>query len=156
MEWIWKILGFFFFSSTSSAAHFNDENPSDCQINNTACNIHEDNLIETIQGIYTLLECREICLDNPSSECEFITYFDQSGSPLKNSCQLFRSCETTVDCTGSDMETGFLNKGLFGKFLLFQASVFPQKSFQVHDFFIQIPITHNFTCFLSTIIDKLS
>ena len=103
-EMKWQILFICFFPVTLSSLHLNDV-PFNCQNNNTACENFDDNLIQTIHGIYTLLECREICLDN--TECEFITYFGQTGIPLRNSCQLFRSCESTIDCTGSKMETGF-------------------------------------------------
>ena len=104
MKLKWQILCICFFPATLSSLHFRDFS-LDCQNNNTACENFDDNLIQTIHGIYTLLECREICLDN--TECEFITYFGQTGIPLRNSCQLFRSCESTTDCRGSKIETGF-------------------------------------------------
>jgi len=89
--------------------HFHDS-PIDCQSNNTACDAHGDSLIESFPGVETILECRELCTDSPNSGCEFITYFGSTGFPLKNFCQLFRSCETTVNCNGCISEA----RGCFG------------------------------------------
>ena len=102
-----RIFWIFFFPAAISAAGFIDS-PVDCQSNNTACDNHGDNLIDSFSGVETLLECSGMCMD--TSGCEFLTYYTQTGFPLKNFCQLFRSCEKTVDCTGNEMETGFLSE----------------------------------------------
>merc|ERR1719378_623099 len=99
IEMEWRIFWMFFFPATISAVRIQDS-PVDCQSNNAACDNHGDNLIESLPGIETLWECRELCSDNPNYGCEFLTYFGDSAFPFKNFCQLFRSCETTVDCTG--------------------------------------------------------
>jgi len=99
----------FLFPAAISAVSFQDS-PVECQSNNTACDNHGDNLIESLPGIETLWECRELCSDNPNYGCEFLTYFGDSAFPFKNFCQLFRSCETTVDCTGCVTEV----RGCFG------------------------------------------
>ena len=98
-----------FFPVAISAVHFHDS-PIDCQSNNTACDVHGNSLIESFPEVETILECRELCTDSPNSGCEFITYFGSTGFPLKNFCQLFRSCETTVNCNGCISE----DRGCFG------------------------------------------
>ena len=102
----WRILLILSFPAVIQAVRPTDS-PVDCQRNNSACDNHDDNLIESFPGVETILECRELCLDKQNSGCEFITYFGDTGSPLKNVCELFRSCETTVNCSGSEMKTRF-------------------------------------------------
>ena len=97
-----RIFWMFFFPAAISAVSFQDS-PVDCQSNNTACDNHGDNLIESFPGVETLWECRELCSENPNYGCEYLTYFGDSAFPFKNFCQLFRSCETTVDCAGNEM-----------------------------------------------------
>jgi len=99
-----RIFWIFLFPAAISSVRIH----SSCQNNNTACDNHGDNLLESFPGVETLGECRELCSDN--SGCEFFTYFGTSAFPLKNFCQLFRSCETTLDCTGCVTEA----RGCFG------------------------------------------
>ena len=44
-----------------------------CSTNNTACDLHGDNLIDSYSGVKTISECRHLCYNTES--CEFITYY---------------------------------------------------------------------------------
>jgi len=88
-------------SIISSLESFNFPN-STCESNNTACDLHGDSFLDSYAGI-SILECRNLCYD--TVECGFITYFTQDGYPLKNFCQLFRSCEKTVECSACKTES---------------------------------------------------
>ena len=83
------------------------DSPVTCQSENTACDAHNDNLIDTFR-VETLEECRELCHDS-DMDCEFFTYYGDQGFPLSNICELFKSCETTIECNGCGSET----KGCF-------------------------------------------
>ena len=61
------------------------------------CNISGDNLIDGVEHVMTVDECRQMCLDQDS--CQFITYFDDSAAPISHFCQLFSSCDTVNNCT---------------------------------------------------------
>ena len=66
-----------------------------CSSNNTACEAHEENTLETFFGVPSLEECRVHCWNN--DQCQFLTYYYEEG-PAKQICFLFSSCEAAGDC----------------------------------------------------------
>merc|ERR1719334_143838 len=89
-------LGLLLFPLAISCIHV-IESPVTCASNNTACDVHGDSLINSFSGIHTIAECRQICYD--VEDCTFITYYSGNGFPLRNFCQIFKSCDETVSCT---------------------------------------------------------
>ena len=79
------------------------ESPIRCASNNTACDVHGNNLIDSFTGIESIVGCRQLCDD--ADECEFLTYYGGNGFPLKYICQLFNSCDETLSCSECVSET---------------------------------------------------
>jgi len=79
------------------------ESPVTCYSNNTACEAHEDNLLDTVGGVLSIEDCRLLCYDN--DDCGFITYFGMDSFPLRGICQLFLSCDTVHPCSNCVSET---------------------------------------------------
>ena len=79
------------------------ESPVTCYSNNTACEAHEDNLLDTVGGVLSIEDCRLLCYDN--ADCGFITYFGMDSFPLREICQLFLSCDTVKPCSKCVSET---------------------------------------------------
>ena len=61
-----------------------------------ACEVHQDNLVQDLEGVATVAECKQLCAD--SSECNMVSHFGGSSSPLPNHCLLLRSCPSLHDC----------------------------------------------------------
>lgn len=80
-----------------------EDSPVTCSSNNTSCDPHGESLIVTYPEVETIFECRVLCIDTEG--CEFFTYYGAEGFPLKNFCQLFASCDETLDCIGCVSET---------------------------------------------------
>ena len=91
----------FLIVSSSSLSTF--DSPITCSSNNTACDNHNDNLIETVNGVDTVEECRQLCYDD--QECEYLTHYSEHSFPLQSLCLLFRSCEETHECSDCVSET---------------------------------------------------
>jgi len=98
-----KLLWLLFFPLVSS------DSPVLCQSNNIACDAHDDNFIDSFR-VETIEECRQLCQDSDMG-CEFLTYYGENGFPLNHICELFQSCEKTIECNGCLSET----KGCFEK-----------------------------------------
>ena len=79
------------------------ESPVTCFSNNTACDNTEENLLDSLNGVGSVEECRQLCYDN--QDCGFITYYGQDSFPYRELCFLFRSCEETHSCSGCVSET---------------------------------------------------
>jgi len=79
------------------------ESPVTCHSNNTACEMLEDNLLDTVGGVLSIEDCRLLCYDN--DDCGFITYFGMDSFPLRGICQLFLSCDTVHPCSNCVSET---------------------------------------------------
>merc|ERR1711892_1482321 len=80
------------------------ESPVTCYSNNTVCEAHEDNLLDTVGVVLSIEDCRLICYDN--DDCGFITYFGIDSFPLSGICQLSTSCDTVKPCSKCVSETG--------------------------------------------------
>ena len=82
-----------------------------------ACEVHQDNLIQDLEGVESLAECKQLCSD--SSECNLVSHFGGSSSPLPNHCLLLRSCPSLHDCqdcwTESKVCFGSCNQQFEGK-----------------------------------------
>ena len=74
-----------------------------CSSSGVACVNHEDNVIDEIENIPTIEECRQLCYDN--QDCDFFTYYGDQSFPLRNFCFLMRTCEDTQACSGCSTET---------------------------------------------------
>ena len=94
----WQLFYIFLFYPASALAVDLQDFSENCQNKNTACDNHEGNLLESFPEVETLRECRELCTEY--ANCEFITYYGDNGLPIRNFCQLFRSCEKIVNCVG--------------------------------------------------------
>ena len=68
----------------------------DCSTEGVECENIGDNLIDSVIHVPTLEECRQLCLDVVN--CSFISYFDESASPVSNFCEMFTTCDDTVKC----------------------------------------------------------
>ena len=80
-----------------------NDSPVTCASDNIACDALEDNIMDSIGGVATIEECRQLCLDNDG--CQFLTYFGQDSFPFKETCNLFSSCKQTHPCTDCVSET---------------------------------------------------
>lgn len=76
--------------------------PVTCSSNNTACEAHEENTLETYFGVPSLEECRVLCQNN--YQCKFLTYYREEGQ-AKHACFLFSSCEEAAECGSCVSET---------------------------------------------------
>ena len=83
-------------SASASSVQVGDS-PVTCSDEGVECDRTGDNLIDAVTHVMTIQECRQICLDD--NNCSFISYFDDSASPIPHFCQLFTSCETINNCT---------------------------------------------------------
>ena len=72
------------------------QSPIGCSEAGKECAYDSTNLIDVINQVQTVEECRQICLDNV--ECEFTTYFDSDADPLARTCFLFKTCDSVKDC----------------------------------------------------------
>ena len=72
-------------------------------LKNTACDIHGDSLIGSFPGIENIGDCRQLCYND--DDCEFITYYGDNGFPIRNFCEIFKSCDDTVSCSECISET---------------------------------------------------
>ena len=61
-----------------------------------ACQPHQDNVIESVAGVETVSECKQLC--NDVSYCNMISHFGPDGFPFSNYCMLLRSCPNLHDC----------------------------------------------------------
>ena len=79
------------------------ESPAQCSSPGLACYAHDDDLLEYIPRIESIIECRQRCQDNPA--CKFLTFFDDQSYPFHNDCFLFSSCQETYVCENCVSET---------------------------------------------------
>ena len=75
------------------------KSPPICSSEGVECDYDDDdtNMIDSVSQIYSEEECRQLCVD--LQECDFITYFNASATPLSNFCRLFKTCDNTGECT---------------------------------------------------------
>jgi len=78
-----------------------------CPVENKFCQLHQDNLIDSISAI-DIDECRQLCID--LNECKFLSYFGSNNYPIYDYCMLFSSCEVLEDCNDCFSE----NKQCYG------------------------------------------
>ena len=72
------------YSSSSSLS----QSPVSCSGDNIACVNHVNTTLDSVTGVETVEECRQLCQDN--DECQFLTYYDQNSLPYHNNCFLLR------------------------------------------------------------------
>ena len=61
--------------------------PVGCSSNNTVCEAHTDNFLGGFGGVASLEDCRTLCFN--TSDCRYLTYFDQDGYPAKGSSHTY-------------------------------------------------------------------
>ena len=61
-----------------------------------ACEVHNNNLIQSLPDIETVAECKQLCADN--NECNFVSHFGPKSSPFHNFCMLLSKCPSLHDC----------------------------------------------------------
>ena len=71
--------------------------PVTCSSESVECDYNSTNLIDIVIQVPSLAECRQLCKDE--EQCEFITYYEDTASPVAHLCMLFRSCDTTNNCS---------------------------------------------------------
>ena len=71
--------------------------PVTCSSESVECEYNSTNLIDIVIQVPTLAECRQLCKDE--EQCEFITYYGDTASPVSHLCMLFRSCDATNTCS---------------------------------------------------------
>ena len=71
---------FFFLLPVVLQASVSLSSPVQCSSENTACEVHEGTLIESVGGVTSLQECRQLCYESP--HCQFITYFTSQSIPI--------------------------------------------------------------------------
>ena len=96
---------FFLLLMSMSAA---GDSPVICSSEGVVCEFCEDNLIDSVMHVKTVEDCTQMCLNDQS--CEFITYFDDSATPISHFCQLFKSCETVNNCSSCISENMACNR----------------------------------------------
>ena len=60
-----------------------------CSVEKRSCQIHEDNLMNSLSGI-EVEECRQLCFD--LDDCKYFSHFGPKNYPIKNYCMLYSSC----------------------------------------------------------------
>ena len=93
----------FFLLPLVLAATVTLSSPVKCSSENTACEVHEGTLLESVGGVTSLQECRQLCYESP--HCQFITYFSNQSFPFSEICSLFLSCEEIYTCSSCLTET---------------------------------------------------
>merc|ERR1719223_2682275 len=71
------------------------DSPVTCSTEGVQCEKSGDNLIDAVTRVLSLEECRQLCLDDEN--CDFISYLDGSASPVSNLCQMFTTCDYTIN-----------------------------------------------------------
>ena len=71
--------------------------PVTCSSESVECEYNSTNLIDIVIQVPSLAECRQLCKDE--EQCEFITYYGDTASPVSHLCMLFRSCDATNSCS---------------------------------------------------------
>ena len=72
------------------------QSPIGCSEAGKECAYDSTNLIDVLNQVQTVEECRQICLD--TDECEFTTFFDADAEPLAHTCFLFKTCDSVDNC----------------------------------------------------------
>ena len=66
-----------------------------CSVEKKSCQIHEDNLMNSLSGI-EVEECRQLCFD--LDDCKYFSHFGPKNYPIKNYCMLYSSCSILENC----------------------------------------------------------
>ena len=80
-----------------------NDSPVTCATDNIACDALDDNFLDSIGGVATIAECRQLCYDNAG--CLFLTFYSRDSFPFQETCNLFSSCEEIHPCTECVSET---------------------------------------------------
>ena len=70
------------------------DSPVTCSTAGVLCNYNETSLIDQVTHVYSLKECRQLCMDD--ADCKFISYLDEQAVPFSHLCQMFKSCESVA------------------------------------------------------------
>ena len=73
------------------------DSPVTCSTEGVECDKIGDNLIDAVTHVPSLEECRQLCLDD--ANCSFISYFDDTASPVSHLCQMFTTCDNIINCS---------------------------------------------------------
>ena len=89
---------------------FENSSLDTCSVEKRSCQIHEDNLMNSLSGI-EVEECRQLCFD--LNDCKYFSYFGPENYPLKDYCMLYSSCsllETKILLHGRQALSWILRK----------------------------------------------
>ena len=73
------------------------DSPVICSSEGVECDYNQTNLLSEVTHVYTLTQCRQLCLDD--GDCHYISYYDDNAFPISHLCQLFQSCESVSECS---------------------------------------------------------
>ena len=73
------------------------DSPVSCSSEGVECDYNQTNLISEVTHVYTLTQCRQLCLDD--GDCHYISYYGDNAFPISHLCQLFKSCESVAECS---------------------------------------------------------
>lgn len=83
-----------------------DSFPADtCSVEGQACEIHENNLVASLQEVASVEECRQLCSDD--QQCSHYSHFGTASFPIADVCFLFSSCPTLHECEDCITEEKF-------------------------------------------------
>ena len=68
-----------------------------CSSEGVECDNSGDNLIDAMFGVLSLEECRDLCLED--ARCNFISYRGDLTAPISHLCQMFTTCDDTINST---------------------------------------------------------
>ena len=88
-------LFFLFYSVHGFQESYDIFPPDSCSVKNQACQIHADNLINSVNNIQ-VDECRQLCFE--MADCKYFSHFGRDNYPIKNYCMLFSDCQFLADC----------------------------------------------------------
>ena len=91
-----QILSFLIISA-SGVTDGEMKSPVTCSREGVVCEFTNNNVLDQVPGVPTLVMCRELCLD--LENCQYLSYFDENATPVSGFCELFKSCETVNNCT---------------------------------------------------------
>jgi len=79
----------------------------ECSASNKTCELENNNVIGILNGIYSVEECRQQCLDN-NGFCTVFSHYNSAGAPFRDTCILLSDClvlDTCVECYTEDVRS---------------------------------------------------
>ena len=68
----------------------------ECSASNQTCELEDNNVIGILNGINSVEECRQQCLDN-NGFCTVFSHYNSAGAPFRDTCLLLSDCLGALD-----------------------------------------------------------